>query len=634
MTLSVQQAEAGQVDGSPTEADDAEQAEQADTRPARGDRFLARLQRVRDVLPGPIRRRLGDLTCYAFFLVLAIWTDLRVWRDPYHRISGHLPTDNIQFEWFLSHSAYTVSHLSNPLFNTQMNAPHGVNMMANTSVLGVGIPLAPITILFGPAISYLVFLTLALAGSAATAYYVLSRYVVSSRAAAFIGGGFFGFAPGIIHHANGQPNFVADFLLPLIVLRVFRLGEPGKAVRNGITLGLLMVWQIFINEELLLLTAVGSVVAIALYSLFCWRDSLRKAKTFVLAGLIAVGCAVPLAIYPIWFQFRGPQSYHGIQSLFLDWGEDVTSYFTFSRDTLAGSAGPEKIIGMTEQNTWFGAPLMVLILLMIVLTWRRSVIVRIATLVGFGFAILASGPQLRVDTKITDITMPWRYFRHVPLVQFMYPSRWSYVVIGAVTVLLAAATDILIKADLEIPSLPVRFRTAWWIAVAVALIPIVPKPMPTVLAPNVPHFMTSGGWRPYADDRHTMVTVPAPGNVIGLKAMLWSAASLQEVKMVRGYFLGPNAQGVGDFGTEHRHLSLFMEYIYKGDPLKSSWDQIKAWTVEDLRYWNAAIMVLDVTEHNATQLREFITQATGITPSLSDGVWVWDVRPIVDRTNR
>jgi hypothetical protein len=585
-----------------------------------------------DARPASVSRRWqrADLIYCAIYLALAVVAGWGTWLDPYHRISSHLPTDNIQFQWFLSHAAHSVAHWTNPLFDAQINAPTGVNMMANTSVLGIAIPLAPITLLFGPQISYLVFLTLALAGSAATCYYVFSRHVVASRAAAFVGGAFFGFAPGIVHHANGQPNFVANFLLPLIVLRVFRLAEPGPVIRNGVTLGLLVVWQMFINEELLLITAVATVLAIGVYAGFRWHDARGKARTFAVAGLVAVATAVPLAAYPIWYQFSGPQHYSGIQAIFLDWGEDLTSYVTFARDTLAGSAGPEKTIGMTEQNTWFGLPLVLLILLMIAFTWRRSLIVRVTTIVGLAFAVIASGPSLRYDTQVTSIPMPYRWFDQLPLVQYMYPSRWSYAVIGAVAVLLAVATDVLVRSEVALPVPGLRFRTLWWVLVALALVPIVPRPMPTMAPPHVPHFITSGGWRPYVDDQHTMVTVPAPGNVIGLKAMLWSATSIDEVKMVRGYFLGPNKDGKGTFGTAHRHLSIWMELVYKGKPLGSTMDDVKILTREDLRYWHAAILVLDETEHNGQQLRQFITEATGMTPSLVDGVWLWDVRPIVD----
>ncbi|MEV4810311.1 hypothetical protein AB0J96_10755, partial [Micromonospora avicenniae] len=197
----------------------------------------------------PSRRRpaRADLMALGAYVLLGVLVCLNYWGDLQGRVSSHLPTDHSWFEWLFAHGAYSVRHLENPLFTVRQNAPLGVNMMANTSLLGVTLPLAPMTMLLGPQVMYALYLGGALAATAATSYWVLSRHLVRSRAAAFVGGAFLGFAPGIVHHANGQPNFVSNFLLPLIVSRVLRLGEPGRWRRNGLALGLLVAYQIFIN---------------------------------------------------------------------------------------------------------------------------------------------------------------------------------------------------------------------------------------------------------------------------------------------------------------------------------------------------------------------------------------------------
>lgn len=202
-------------------------------------------------------------------------------------MSSHLPTDHSWFEWLFTHGAYSVRHLENPLFTTRQNAPLGVNMMANTSLLGVTLPLAPLTMLLGPQVMYALYLGGALAATAATSYWMLSRHLVRSRAAAFLGGAFLGFAPGVVHHANGQPNFVSNFLLPLIVVRVLRLGEAGRWRRNGVVLGLLVAYQIFINEEMLLLTALACLVVVLAYAVQ------RPAAARAVAGRFAAGWAWP-----------------------------------------------------------------------------------------------------------------------------------------------------------------------------------------------------------------------------------------------------------------------------------------------------------------------------------------------------
>ena len=112
-------------------------------------------------------------------------------------------------------------------------------MMANTSIMGLAVPLAPVTLLFGAPATFIICLVLSLAGTASAWYWLLSRHVVDSRLAAFVGAGFCGFGPGMIAQAGGHPNLTAQFLVPLIIWRVIRLREPGRELRNGIVLGLL-----------------------------------------------------------------------------------------------------------------------------------------------------------------------------------------------------------------------------------------------------------------------------------------------------------------------------------------------------------------------------------------------------------
>jgi hypothetical protein len=591
----------------------------------RRTRLWVHLRERYAALPPRVRRALPMLSVLGLYLLLAVWTDAHQWIDPYQRVSGHLESDNIQAEWFLSHAAHVLLHPSNPLFDRQLNTPDGVNMMANTSVLAIGFPLAPVTILFGPQISYLVYLTGALAASAGTAYYALHRYLVSSRVAAFLGGAFFGFAPGIIHHANGQPNFVANFLLPPIAITALRLTQPGRTVRRGILLGALVVVQVFINEELLLITAVALGLAMLVYLAIRWRQAVAALKRLALGGAVAIGVSAPLLAYPVWFQFNGPGSYNGIPGAFTDWGEDITAYFTFSRDSLAGSVGPEKTIGLSEQNTWFGAPLMILILMMVVLLWRTGRASKTATIVGTVFAVLGLGPYVRFDTvRHYRYLLPWHVLEGLPLVHNMYPSRWNYVVIACVAVLIALASDRVPK------TLPAGTGRIWYLAVAIALVPLIPTPLPVKTAPNVPVFISSGHWHRYVDASHSMVPVPVPGNVFGAGGMLWSAVMLQDARMPKGYFLGPNHDGQGMFGSEGGTLAMATIEVANDGRVRPVTQQRKDAVRADLKHYRAAILVLDPHEKHYLALWSTITDLTGVMPVFTDGVWVWDVRPIVD----
>src|SRR5205807_994069 len=124
--------------------------------------------------------------------------------------------------------------------------------------------------------------------------WVLSRHVVQSRAAAFVAAAFCGFAPGIIAQSNGHPNVAAQFVVPLILLQVARLRDTAHPVRTGGTLGLLIVFQAFINEEVLLFTAgVGALMALV-YAV-SRRAEFRRVLRRAAVGLgVAGGVALAL----------------------------------------------------------------------------------------------------------------------------------------------------------------------------------------------------------------------------------------------------------------------------------------------------------------------------------------------------
>ncbi|SBT38456.1 hypothetical protein [Micromonospora narathiwatensis] len=597
-------------------------------------------------VPRRSRRRpaRADVLAIGAYALLGVLVCLNYWGDVQHRVSSHLPTDHSWFEWLFAHGAHSVRHLENPLFTVRQNAPDGVNMMANTSLLGVTLPLAPLTLLFGPQVTYALYLGAALSATAATSYWALSRHLVRSRAAAFVGGAFLGFAPGVVHHANGQPNFVSNFLLPLIVARVLRLGEPGRWRRNGIVLGLLVAYQVFINEEMLLLTALACLVVVVAYAVQRPRAAREQAGTFLAATGVGGGLALLLTAYPIWFQFNGPQSYRGLQGgVFHSWGEDLMAFVTFARDTVAGDEAVEKTIGLTEQNSWFGWPLVLVALVALVLLVRRSLPARIVAVLVVLFSVAAIGPKVRFDGVETGVDGPWAYVPNdLPLVEMMMPTRLTLVVAGALGVLLALAWNAL--SGTGRPPVPAQrtgndpgpasprsgltrrrwLRGAGYAAIVAALLPLFPRPLPAQRIDPPPHFITAGGWRPYVPAGRTLVPVPIPSNVHGLTTLRWSALTGQEFPIPGGYFIGPNERGAGVFGAPNRPTTRLIYATMDANQVPAVTDEDRRRAVEDLRHWRASVVVLGAGPREPV-LRELMTALLG-PPQRVDDVWLWDVR--------
>jgi len=119
------------------------------------------------------RGQVRDTLVCLGFLLLAGWVTNGLWPNPGGRILALNPPDQILYEWFLAHGT-RVWNGDFALVTDRLNAPDGVNLLANTTVIALGALFTPITVLFGAPTTFAVIVGLNLAGTAA-AWYLLFR---------------------------------------------------------------------------------------------------------------------------------------------------------------------------------------------------------------------------------------------------------------------------------------------------------------------------------------------------------------------------------------------------------------------------------------------------------------------------
>jgi hypothetical protein len=558
-----------------------------------------------------------DVAAALGFTALAMVVLGRQWRSPtvgYLTGSGQ---DQRMWEWFFAVAAHSVTRLENPLGTLLQNYPDGVNLMANTAMFGVSIPLAPITLLFGPTATWTLVLTAGLAGTAFAWYWLLSRFAVRSRAAAAVGGLFCGFAPGMISHANGHPNFVALALLPLILGCVIRLSR-GAGVRTTIALGLLVAGQILLGEEPLLICAMSFAVFTVAY--FAFRPRLARAavRSAWRPLLLAAAIALTITAIPLWWQFFGPQSYRVIDHGAM--GNDLKAVLQFPEQSLGGRTNPgqDVSIGATEENAYFGWPLLALVVAASVWLWR-SPLARAATLTTLAMGVLSLGSELTVGRNKTGITLPWAWFEHVPLLESVLETRFAMGAVPAIALLLAMATD---RAVRERATL-----VPWCICLVLALLPLAPMPLPAVDRKPAPEFFADGTWRGYVDDG-SVVTVPLP-RPEDARALSWQAQADFGFPLAGGYFVGPaGAAKKAKYGPDDRPTALLLAQVDKTGAAPTITDELRAQAVADLRFWRADVLVLPPGK-NRQVLRETVSELLRDSGHAADDVWVWDVRALV-----
>src|SRR5664280_1771966 len=171
--------------------------------------------------------------------------------------------DSALFLWFFAWPAHALAHGLDPFASAAMSHPGGVNLLANTSVLALGVVLAPVTWVFGPVASMNVALTVAPALSA-LAMFVLVRRWVDWTPAAFGAGLLYGFSPLVLVGLSDAHLMLGWAVVPPLV--VVCLDELLTSSRHGpvvigVVLGLLLVVQFFVGTEVLLLLGIAGVCA-------------------------------------------------------------------------------------------------------------------------------------------------------------------------------------------------------------------------------------------------------------------------------------------------------------------------------------------------------------------------------------
>ena len=559
------------------------------------------------------------------YLALALVVLGPLWTNLDGGYLDHSMQDQHMWEWFFAVTAKHVANFENPLFTTLQNYPTGVNLMANTVMLGIGVPLTPITLAFGPTATWAVALTGGLAGTAAAWYWVISRHFVPSRTGAAVGGAFCAFAPSIISHANAHPNFVVLFVLPFIAARVVRLAQGRSPVRDGVILGLLLTYQVFLGEEPLLIGATAFLVFAASYAAF------RPTEVFPMLRPLGIGLGVASAVtlvlvaFPLWWQFFGPQSYgtleHGLR------GNDLAALTAFATESLAGDPEVARELSMnrTEENAFFGWPLVILMVLLTVWLWRVAV-ARALAVSMLVLAWLSLGALIIVDDTVTSVPGPWMLVFDLPLYESVLESRFALGAVPAIGVLLALATHRVQRIEPAVPQWRGPLRVGWAVVLVAALLPIAPTPLKVQEREETPRFFAGGAWRDFVDPGGSVVVLPLPDAGDG-RPLSWQVDAGLEFPIAEGYFVGPGTDGNGSYGAVRRPTSATMAKVGEDGEVPDIDERARREVLADLRFWQADVVVVGPHEHS-DELRATMELLLRRPARQVAGSWIWDVRPL------
>uniref|UniRef100_A0A8R1IW81 Uncharacterized protein n=1 Tax=Caenorhabditis japonica TaxID=281687 RepID=A0A8R1IW81_CAEJA len=289
-----------------------------------------------------LRSRLRPWLWYALLLILLSITVFgEVAADPGGRVVAE-NDDSSLFIWWLGHAAHVLTGAEDGLLRTEaMNAlGGGVNGAWNTSLAGIAILLAPITLLAGPIVSYnLLIISIPVLVSLATAV-LFTRFL--SRLPAFIAAGGVGFSSYVIAQLSGHPNLAFAIAPPLVAVAILEL-LSGNGIRDrrfwsvSLGLGALLGFQFYVSTEVLAGTFIAVLclfLAIALLG-----RSLTSAAGWLrllLGGTVASALALLFAL-PLLVTMTGPNAPSGAIRPHGVWNTDLLDPIIPAVPTLLGN---------------------------------------------------------------------------------------------------------------------------------------------------------------------------------------------------------------------------------------------------------------------------------------------------------
>jgi len=562
------------------------------------------------------------LACYLLAAIVVTW---RLWADLASRTVAGNPNDADLFAWFLRYNATAVAHGRLPaLVTAAMNAPQGINVMWNTSLLLPGVLLTPVTLLLGPQTALTVLMTLGFAGSAATLFLMLRRWEVSTGAAA-LAGAVYGFSPALLQASVGHYNLQFAALPPLIIHFGLKLClRSHTPLRDGLWLGVLATVQLFTGEELLLLTAITGALLVAVLGLGRPRAALARCAPAAAGFGVAAAVLLLLSGYALWVQFFGPLTQHGSSFLPDFYKNDLTGFVTPSQflllHTSASAAAAARYQGgAPEYLAYLGAPLIAVLLVAAVACWRQAA-VRAPAVATAVLVLLSLGGHPLIDGTVhPGITLPWRWLESVPILSTALPDRLSIVADGTAAALLAFALDRAKARAAAVRANTARAAAALLTAGAVLVcLPILPLPLPAAQAPRLPDGWSAAFAALHLPAGARVLVVPVPTATL-TQALRWQADTGEPASLIGGYFVGPAWNGQAYIeGNGVAATAQYLDALWSGTPgvAAASPAQVQA----DLSRWRPAAVVAVTSPGSA--LGRYLVHLFGRAPRYGN-VLVW-----------
>src|SRR5436190_10901166 len=337
------------------------------------------------------------------------------------------------FVWAMGWWPHAIAHGLDPVVTHALWAARGFDLLWTSSVPGLSLLAAPVTLVWGPVAAYNV-MAIAAPGLAAGALHLLGRGLGARRAPAAAAGLLFAICP--YEAATTTSHLHISFVAPAVLAAALVVWAP--AARPGwiAAVGAAAVLQFLVAPEVFATSvAAGATVLVLVARL---RPEARPAVA-VAARTMAGGVALALLIcspVAVDMALHGPGRLYPPGAYTTDALNLVLpTVLTAIRPPFAGDVAAHFPGNLPEQGGYLG---LVVLALVAGLATRRATRRAFAVPLAFlAVALVASfGPRLQIDGSPGG-PLPMAVAGHLPLVDNVLPSRLALYVWLAVCVVFA-----------------------------------------------------------------------------------------------------------------------------------------------------------------------------------------------------
>jgi len=446
-------------------------------------------------------------------------------------VTGATGGDSGQQVWFVAWAAHALAHGLNPLTSSAINVPHGIHLLSLTSFPALSALFAPVTWVCGPIFSYNLIGLLGPVVSALSLYVVSWRWVTHRRSR-FAAGLLFGFSPFVAGQSQGHFFLTWIFLLPIMaaLFDEILVRQSWGNRRAGLLLAFVVIFQLGIALEPLadfIVVAVPVLAWLWLKDRGGWRLKSHYAVASFRWALVLLVPAGILFVF-LWLQAGGGSAYRG-SSIVANLSADALSFilpgsnqilhfgFAPHADSLVNfHLGTVFVSDSPENGSYLGLPLLLLLFLGVVRTWRQHYSKMLITVAGVAI-LFELGSHLRLDGHDTWLNLPFRFFasRLGFFLQSLIAIRFSMVMWLAVALLVGRVLD-----QLWTPSTPRLTRVAIAVLSLATMLSLLPDEVPASPI-NLPPWFASSVAKSIPPGS-TVLTYPISTNGEA-HAMLWQA---------------------------------------------------------------------------------------------------------------